>query len=479
LTIFGVGLGTYQTKAERMRRFFDRLGLVAVVTLAGQAAAHADYIKVHEGAGKPGTAGVASVAPAPGDPPRIIYLHRKGGEFTSSDHDDSSMNLSGALHFGNPGVAEHVAAWNATDSVFKATLSCSQSMWGRFNVEVTDVDPGDKPHIEAVLTSSKNTALGFSGGTGGIALIDCAEPVIETAVVWIFPELFANNPQRTCEVIAQEVGHAMQLDHELLCKDPMTYLTDCEDRSFQDADAGCHDMSLHPAPCACTGRATQNSVRELFERLGPGETEAPTVVISAPAKNANVKPGFMVAAVGSDNYVVVRSEIWIDDALAATSPTATQAWQAPRTLAIGAHKIEVKVYDPAGNVGSDVVNVSIDGECTTGPDCGDGKVCTAGVCFGDLGTKCSGGEDCASGECAFDASNVQVCSKTCAAGGDCPSGFSCDRVGVSPVMHCLAAGESGGCALGDGGRGGGQSAPVGAALVTIAIFLGLRPKRRR
>jgi hypothetical protein len=466
-----------------MRRFFECFAAVAAATLVAQAAAHADYIKIHEHQGKPsaapGAAGAPSVAPAVGDPPRIIYLHRKGGEFTSSDHDDSSLNLSGALHFGNPGVTEHVSTWNATDAVFAATLACSQAMWGRFNVQVTDVDPGATPHIEAVLTSSKNTDLGFSGGTGGIALIDCAEPVIESAVVWIFPELFANNAQRTCEVIAQEVGHAMQLDHELLCKDPMTYLTNCENRSFQDSNAECHDMNLHPAPCACTGSATQNSVQSLLTRLGPGETESPTVTITSPGADANVKPGFKLDATASDNYVVIKSEVWVDDKLVATIASLISEWQAPRTLAIGAHKIEVKAYDPAGNVGSAVVNVSIDAECQTAPDCGASQVCTAGVCFGDLGAPCSDGQNCASGQCAFDANNVQLCTTTCATGADCPSGFSCDRVGVSPVLHCLPGGDSGGCALGDAGRSTREQVPVGFALLTIVGLLTLRPRRRR
>jgi hypothetical protein len=92
---------------------------------------------------------------------------------------------------------------------------------------------------------------------------------------------------------------------------------------------------------------------------------------------------------------------------------------------------------------------------------------------------CTSSDECASEQCAVDATSHRLCTKTCTATGDCPSGFSCDRVGVSAVLHCLPGGDSGGCALGDANRSGRDRWPLGAAVVTFAAGLMLRPRRRR
>lgn len=58
------------------------------------------------------------------------------------------------------------------------------------------------------------------------------------------------------QTIAHEVGHAFGLDHEFLCKDPMSLLAGCGEKRFQDRDAACGENSERP--CSCTV-ATQNS----------------------------------------------------------------------------------------------------------------------------------------------------------------------------------------------------------------------------
>jgi hypothetical protein len=67
-----------------------------------------------------------------------------------------------------------------------------------------------------------------------------------------------------CEVVAHELGHAFGLEHEYLCKDPMTYLEGCGHKTFQDVAAPCGEDE----PRACSGGGKQNSVQHLTQVLG-------------------------------------------------------------------------------------------------------------------------------------------------------------------------------------------------------------------
>jgi hypothetical protein len=99
----------------------------------------------------------------------------------------------------------------------------------------------------------------------------------------------------------------------------------------------------------------------------PADGVAPTVVLSLPRNGQSVSTRLVVAATASDNAGVTKVELHVDGAWAANlgawSSAATAGlthlavWN-PAPLKPGAHKLQLKAYDAAGNVAlSQVVTV--------------------------------------------------------------------------------------------------------------------------
>lgn len=217
---------------------------------------------------------------------KIIFVNKNGGTY-SPGNDDSSSNRSSIIGgtVKLPPYSEGAAAWSKF-------LTCIQDEFHPFDVEVTDQDPGPAPHIEAVIGGTPGM-IGMSQGVGGVSPMtdDCA--LIDRAVVYVFSDVF-HNPQVECEVAAQEIGHAIGMDHEYLCSDPMTYLSGCGHKTFQDQTVSCGEGS--PRQCMCS--AKQNSFQFLTKRLGAanggnpptpppnGDTTPPIVAIVSPGDGA-------------------------------------------------------------------------------------------------------------------------------------------------------------------------------------------------
>ena len=199
-------------------------------------------------------------APGPGADPLPIYLNRSGGTFTAGT-DDSANNVSSVVSYAGVSSAT-VPAYNGSN--WGQVVSCVQQQFSRFNVVVTDVEPAGGIYVEAVF-GGDGSAVGF-GGYGGVAPIDSSTcQSIPNAIVYIFTDNLGGSAQVMCEVAAQEIAHAFSLDHQYLCEDPMTYLSGCGAKSFQDVDAQCGEYE--PRACIC-GRPSQNSVQVLYEKLG-------------------------------------------------------------------------------------------------------------------------------------------------------------------------------------------------------------------
>lgn len=208
----------------------------------------------------------------PGGPksPRLIYFNANGGTYTHGP-DDSTINRSS--------VAPKTTSIPPYEKSSRAkVLGCVQEQFARWAITVTDADPGDAPHVEVVLGGSPSL-LGLDKYTGGVAPMypDCS--MVERAVVFVFSKAF-KDPQEECEVVAHEVGHAIGLDHEYLCKDPTTYLYGCGKKAFQNVDAACGEDG--PRACMCGGK--QNSVRFMDDRLGLAASTPPIALppIGAP-----------------------------------------------------------------------------------------------------------------------------------------------------------------------------------------------------
>lgn len=284
---------------------------------------------------------------------RVIYLNRKGVTL-SPGNNDSRTNKSSIVS-----STRTVPAWNTSAANWTATVACMKDMFSRWDVIVTDVDPGNVPHIEAVFGGSPQN-IGMQAGVGGVSPFtqDCG--VIENSIVFTFTNVFPDNPQTICEVMAQEVAHSFGLDHQMLASDPMTYLSYNGKRSFKDQTVSCGEYQNRQ--CGIGGsvcRPNQNSVQLLGQRLGLADAVAPTMTITFPKDGATVEPGFEVTATAMDNVAVTQAKLIVDGAVVATAPGAgPYAFPTDAMLADGAHSIKVEVTD-GKNVQSQTINVTV------------------------------------------------------------------------------------------------------------------------
>lgn len=200
----------------------------------------------------------AEAQSAGGEATTVFYLNRSGGTFAPGE-DDASRDRSSIVR-----APAMVPAWEVADDVWSDVLTCVRGRFARWNVSITDVDPGSAPHLEVVV-GGRSSDLGIELELGGLAPFaeDCS--VIPRAIVFVFAEIYGEDRQAICNATAQELAHSLGLDHQLLCSDPMSYLEGCGEKAFQDADARCGEYGTRM--CACGGD-TQNSVTALTDVLG-------------------------------------------------------------------------------------------------------------------------------------------------------------------------------------------------------------------
>jgi len=188
---------------------------------------------------------------------RVIYLNRDGVVLWPGDNDARASKSS---------VVEsptEITPWDIDDDTWAETVSCVKDLYARFDVTVTDVDPGDVPHIEAVF-GGHPADVGLPDNVAGVSPFrtDCG--VIENSVVFTFTDVLEDDPRLMCEVMAQEIAHSYGLDHEMLASDPMTYLDYTGERTFKDQMAPCGEFGNRM--CGIDGsvcRERQNSVQLL------------------------------------------------------------------------------------------------------------------------------------------------------------------------------------------------------------------------
>jgi hypothetical protein len=194
---------------------------------------------------------------------RVIYLNPDGAILYPGDS-DSSRDISSV-------VAEPtlITGWDTDFGTWIETALCVEELYAPFDVTVTDEDPGDVPHIEAVIGGSP-ADVGLADNVAGVSPFasDCS--IVERSIVFAFTDALPDDPRTVCEVLAQEIAHSFGLDHERLASDPMTYLDYAGERTFQDQMATCGEFT--DRKCGINGttcRPRQNSVALLRERLGP------------------------------------------------------------------------------------------------------------------------------------------------------------------------------------------------------------------
>jgi hypothetical protein len=242
---------------------------------------------------------------------RVIFLNRNGG--TYSPGSTNSINNTSSI----PKSTTQLPGYKGSNADWQAIVSCVKSQFERWNVVVTDVDPGNTTHIEAVV-GGHPSKMGLGSGVGGIAPVHGSCQVIENAIAFIFSENLGG-VRSNCEVIAHEVGHTMGLDHEYLCQDPMTYLHGCGDKTFQNKATQCGEYAARSCRCG----PTQNSIQHLDSKLGlvssdpnpdpdpnpnpNGDTTPPKVVMGPPEDGGSLP---------ENSVIQVSAKITDDKALA-------------------------------------------------------------------------------------------------------------------------------------------------------------------
>ncbi len=370
----------------------------------------------------------------PGPLHRILYLNRHGVTVTPGS-DDSSSNVSSI-----PSSVSTVSAWSYSDADWTTLMNCVKAQYAPFDIQVTDVDPGATQHIECVVGGTPQQ-VGMPSGVGGVSPVFGDGSVVGRAIVYTFSAVYGGDIQSICETAAQESGHALGMDHEMKCEDPMTYLTGCGSKTFQDVAVPCGEYSNRTCMC---GNPTQNSVQHLLSVLGPAPTTGgtdnpPTCSITSPADGATVPMGFSVVAVASDDNGISKVELHIDGSLVDTKSAPPYTFVAPASLAAGQHSVQAVAFDSIGQQTPATITINVTGTppggCTTDPECGTGAHCAGGSCVpntppggtpGGLGTPCGANSDCASNMCGSDGS-TSVCTQSCDTSDptSCPTGFGC------------------------------------------------------
>lgn len=413
-------------------------------------------------------------AEAGGNFSRILFLNKcTGGCTIYYGNDNSSTNTSGIS-----GGTRNISAYNG--GKWAEIVACVKRIFSPFDVEVTDVDPGNTPHMEAIVGGTANQ-LGMDANTLGVAPFACG--YIPRSMSYTFANAFpdfypaANIPREICATIGQEVAHTWGLDHEMLASDPMTYLDYNGERSFKDESPRCGEYSNRNCNC---GGSTQNSYQEILGIFGAADPTPPVVTITNLTVGEQVEPGFAVRAEVDDENGVDHVELWIDGTMTSSLAFPPYAMNAPDDLADGTHRVEVIAYDLQDTPGSATVDVIIGAPCETPGDCvdaGENYTCVGGRCVpgegavGGLGTECTGPTDCFSGIC-LSGDAGQLCGEVCEPGaGQCPDGYGCLELSDG----------TGSCWPGaDDGGGGCSSSSNSAAPIALSLGLvGLVLSRRR
>lgn len=284
----------------------------------------------------------------------IIYLNRDGGLYLPGSN-DSRLNTSSLID--GPSI---VFPYTASSSQWNDVVSCVEDQFEGFRVRITDDDPGIVPHYEAVV-AGRPADIGQDDTIGGLSpfRLDCG--AIDNSVVFVFAELFGDQTDRLCEVIAQEVAHSFGLDHQMNCDDPMSYLGDCGAKRFRNEEAQCGEFEARE--CAC-GQETQNSRKTLARYLG--DRIDPIVDVPSPADGMVVNPVFYVDVRAEDNIAIERVELYADGQKVASQAVRPFLFEFHGELGDGHHDLEIRVFDSENTV-STALSVDVDPEAEMQP----------------------------------------------------------------------------------------------------------------
>lgn len=409
---------------------------------------------------------------------RIIFLNNcKPNGCVVRSGPESAINNTSSIISGT----RTVQPFAFSDATWAQVVQCVRETYAPFNITITDQDPGNVSHWEAIVAGQPSN-VGFQDGVGGVAPYNCG--IINNAITYSFANIYGGSVRDICWTVAQETAHAWGLDHELLASDPLTYLQGWSPdgfKRFQNQNANCGEYNARQCQC---GGSQQNSYQDVLSIFGSATPTPPAVTITEPANGARVEPGFIVRVNLVDDNGIASARLDIDNQAVLTLTSPPFVFNAPTTLGEGTHQVRISAIDGQGTEGSAVISVVIGEPCDSTSDCeaqGDGLVCVDGRCVagsgvdGGLGTTCADDVDCTSGRCEH-SNEGSFCVEECDPAADgCPSGFRCLTAGV-----CWPGGDDGssvGCAATGRGDGDVPTLPIALGL-GLAGLTAVRRRRR-
>ena len=173
----------------------------------------------------------------------------------------------------------------------------------------------------------------------------------------------------------------------------------------------------------------------------------PSLQLTAPLTGATVPAALMPVLINNTGAVLV--ELWVDGALRAATSAGNGVTALPLILAPGAHTLQARGVDRAGNTAQSLTVSVTASNCSAGA-CNDGNACTTDSCsatgaclFVPIANCCTTAADCADSDaCTSDSCNAGTCGHA-AAPGCCNYGAGCDDAVACTLDVC--SGPGGAC----------------------------------
>jgi len=408
---------------------------------------------------------------------RTIFMNRcKGGCKVTPGDTDSRIDRSSI-------GGGQLAAFAEGDKVWGDVMTCMKATFSRFNVDVTDVDPGPLADHFEIMVGGQSGSLGLPPDVGGIAEYACVGPgqcaaFVPNALVFVF-DVWGSDAYEICATAAQELAHTWSLDHVTDPSDPMTYANYNGMRQYKDGvtcgsdcDYSCPDGSTYCNAfgfkctgsgttgshiCMSTGTSTQNDVQTITNLFGAATAKAPTLELQNPGNLSGQTPGFSIDATCSGPDPIQEVDIEIDGVQKQAFTNAGPYHYAAAGVTDGLHRVTVICGSTAHVVSVEHADILVGAACNKGV-CASGFTCYDEICIagpqtaGGLGAACNSDADCKNGgTCAFDGQQ-HLCTLPCDPGNSlCPDGFGCLDAGTMNV--CWLGYDDGGCCDTSGSRG--------------------------
>ncbi len=415
------------------------------------------------------------VAPPTAAVSNVVYLNncKPNGCALKPGYDNAMSNTSSV-----PDTSATIKAFTGSDAVWNQVVQCVKQTYADFDIQIVTERPASGNYHMAIVAGSPGEA-GMSTGVMGVSPFSCG--YIPNAISFTFANVNPSNVADLCWTVAQETAHSWGLDHKYDNRDPMTYLSGGPTiKKFMNEPGSCGEYSARQCQCSYnnTGTTKMNSYAVVLSTFGANTPDItpPTVAITYPTENAQVTPNFPVRADVTDDRVIIKAELRLDGQVIKTLEDPPWNFNAPPSLAPGAHRVEVVAYDRANNTTTGVVHVAFGSVCTDDAECGGSSICLDGRCVagpgsdGGLGATCGSNDECSSRQCANDGTSGYCVEGCDPAASGCPSGFSCEETAPAAGVCWPSSGDGGGCNTGD---------HQGGALVLLLGLMAILITRRK